>query len=437
MGRRLLPVLALAALLPGLSVAAAAPAQGAAQRSAEAARHASHAPADAVLAWNVIAVNSTLAAKTFQAEGLIHLSYVQAAVYDAVVAIEGGYQPYTGHLRGPRWASVDAAVAAAAHDVLVVRHPAQQADLDATYAGYLAGLANGAAKTAGLRVGHRAAADLLAARAGDGLNAAVAYSFGSGPGAWILPTDNLAPAFLTPQTPWVAQMRPFLIDSAAEFRPGPPPALTSARYAADLNETQAYGSLTSSVRTAEQTQTALFWTTNAIAGDNATIRNLAVGHHFDALRTARALAMDDLVESDTLMACWDAKYHYSLWRPYTAIRGAGTDGNPATMADPAWLPLTPTPNHPEYPAAHACGTGAQAEVVAALLHTRRIGLDIASAVTGTTRHYATVAALDAEIVNARVWAGLHYRNSGEVGLRLARAVARAALDESFQPTRQR
>jgi len=305
------------------------------------------APADSVLAWNVISVNATLTAGTFQIEGLIHNSYVQAAVYDAVVAIEGGYQPYVGNLRGPRSASVPAAVATAAHTVLVTRYPAQQAALDSTYQSYLAGLPAGPARTHGVSVGQQAAADVLAARAGDGLNADVTYTFGSGPGAWILPTDNTAPAFQTPQTPWVAQMRPFLIQTASQFRPGPPPALSSALYARDLNETQAFGSRTSTVRSAAQTQTALFWTTNAIAADNATIRGVAVGHGWDAVRTAPALAMNDMVESDSEIACMDAKYHYSLWRPYTAIRAADTDGNPATTADPAWLPLVPTPNHPE------------------------------------------------------------------------------------------
>ena len=392
------------------------------------------APADSVLAWNVISVDATLTAGTFQIEGLIHNSYVQAAVYDAVVAIEGGYRPYVGHLRGPRSASVDAAVATAAHTVLVTRYPAQQPALDSTYQSYLAGIPAGTARSEGVSVGQQAAADVLAARAGDGLNADVTYTFGSGPGAWILPTDNTAPAFQTPQTPWVAQMRPFLIQTASQFRPGPPPALTSVRYARDLNETKAYGSRTSTVRSAAQTQTALFWTTNAVAADNGTIRGVAVGQGWDAVRTARALVMNDMVESDSEIACMDAKYHYSLWRPYTAIRAADTDGNPATTADPAWLPLVPTPNHPEYPAAHACGTGAQAEVLARLLGTRRIETDVTSAVTGSTRHYATVADIDSEVVNARVWAGLHYRTSGEVGLTLARRVARAALDDQFEPT---
>ena len=391
-------------------------------------------PADAVLAWNTIAVNAALAAGTFQVQGLIYTSYVQGAVYDAVVAIEGRYRPYIGHLQGPRTASVDAAVEAAAHGVLVHRYPAQAASLDAQYTAALAGVPDGPRKAAGVRVGTAAAADLLAARAGDGVDADVTYTFGSGPGAWILPTDNTAAAFQTPQTPWVAVMRPFVIRRADQFRPGPPPALTSATYARDLNETQAYGSRTSTVRTPAQTETALFWTTNAIAADNATIRTLATAHHYDAARAARALAMSDMVESDALIACFDAKYHYGLWRPYTAIRGADTDGNPATTADPTWLPLVPTPNHPEYPAAHACGTGAQGDVLAALLGTRTIQTDITSAVTGTTRHYATVAALDANVVDARVWAGLHYRTSGLVGVHLADRVAREALEDHFQPT---
>ena len=401
--------------------------------SAAAGEHRS-SPPGAVLAWNTFAASTALAAGSFQVEGLIKLSYVQAAVFDAVVAIDGGYTPYVGHLRGPRSASVDAAVAAAAHDTLVVRFPTQAAAVEATYAAALAAVPDGAAKTAGIRVGAQAAADVLAARAGDGLDAPVTYTFGSGPGVWVLPTDNTNPAFQTPQTPWVALMRPFLIHRGDQFRPGPPPRLTSTRYAADLNETKAYGSATSTVRTAAQTDTAKFWNANAITFNNAIIRQITTSLHLNAASTARALALADMVDADTGIACWDAKYHYSYWRPYTAIRAADTDTNPATTPDPTWTPLLPTPNHPEYPAGHTCLSAADALIYADLLDTTHINLTLTSPATNTTHHYNTTTDLNTEVINARVWAGLHYRNSGQVGATLGTHVAHAALHNALPPT---
>jgi PAP2 superfamily len=432
MRRTILPALTAVvalALAPALTVIAGAASADDASRS-----HHRASPADSVLAWNVIAANAVLAAGKFPPEGLVQMSYVQGAVYDAVVAIDGGYRPYVGHPHGPSWASVDAAVATAAHAVLVTHLPTQQGSVEAAYATALAAIPDGPAKSAGVSVGAAAAQQLLAARANDGLNAPIGYSFGSGPGIWVLPTDNVNPIAQTPQTPWLAQMRPFLIESAGQFRPGPPPALGSARYARDVNETEAYGSKTSTVRTTDQTEAARFWTANGVGPDNEAIRRVAVKQGMDAVQAARALTMNDMVEADSLIACFDAKYHYSFWRPYTAIHNADLDGNPATTADSTWLPLAPTPNHPEYPAAHSCVTEAEAEVFVALLGTRTIDVDISSPVTGTTRHFATVTQLETEIINARIWGGMHYRNSGEVGIALGRAVARAGLDDHFEPT---
>jgi len=390
-------------------------------------------PADSVLAWNITSANVAVAAGVFQPEGLIKLSYVQAAVYDAVVAIDGGFEPYVGHLRGPRTASVDAAVAAAARATLVARFPTQLATIDTAYSTALAAVPDGRAKRDGVAVGARAAAELLAARSGDGLDAATTYVFGSGVGAWVLPTDNTNPALQTPQTPWVAQMRPFLIRRADQFRPGPPPAVTTALYARDLNEVQAYGARTSTVRTASQTDVARFWTANALTFNNAVVRQITTSQGFDAAETARALALGVMVDADADIACFDAKYHYSFWRPYTAIRNADTDGNPATTADPDWLPLFPTPNHPEYPAAHTCSSAADALLYADLLGTSRLNLGITSPATGTTHFFATTDDLNDEVISARVWAGLHYRNSGEVGARLGTAVARVALHDALEP----
>jgi PAP2 superfamily len=164
-------------------------------------------------------------------------------------------------------------------------------------------------------------------------------------------------------------------------------------------------------------------------------------HAMDAVDAARSFAIVNMVDTDAGIACWDSKYHYLLWRPVTAIQHADIDGNPATTADPTWTPLLVTPNHPEYPAAHGCITGAESDLLTAILHTRKIQVDYPGSVGGattltTTRHYATASDLRREIVNARVWAGLHFRNSVVVGVHLGGAVARYALDHYFQPIHQ-
>jgi hypothetical protein len=394
--------------------------------------------------WNKIAVDTVRAAAPAKAqvEGLIYMTYVQVSVYDAVTKIEGRYTPYH-RFAAPvdtAGASPDAAVAAAAYTALAYYFPAQAGTLGTTYTSYLAGLP-AAGKDAGVAIGQASANDIIALRAGDGRDAPVSTPYGQGPltaGVWIFAPP---PSAQSAQTPWVAFVKPFTLESPSQFRPGPPLDLDSHKYATQLAELQAYGSAVSTVRTEDQTNIAQFWNANAINQVNQTQRDMVSAHGFDLAETARAFAMDNMVDSDAGIACFDAKYHYTFWRPVTAIQNAGIDGNGLTTADPLWTPLLTTPNHPEYPAAHGCITSADAEVSANLLDTHRIEIDIPGAVgrnvttLTTSRHYATVEDLDREIVNARVWAGLHFRDSGEVGVKLGRTVAHWALDRYFQPAR--
>jgi hypothetical protein len=400
-------------------------------------------PATAI-AWNQIAVATVRAAgppAKFQLEGLIYMSYVQASVYDAVTKIQGRYAPYHDFTSpvDPAGASPDAAVAAAAYTALFTYFPS--AALTTTYTNYLAALP-AAGKDAGVAIGIAAAQDIIDFRAGDGRDAVITTPYGQGPltpGVWIFPP---LPSLQSAQMPWAAFMTPFMLDSPSQVRPGPPLAIDSNKYATQLAELEAYGGAVgaaSTVRTLDQTNIAWFWNGNAINQVNQTTRDLASTHGFDLVETTRALAMDNLVDSDAGIACWDAKYHYTFWRPVTAIQHADIDGNDRTTADPNWTSLLTTPNHPEYPAAHGCLTSADAEVDAKLLDTHRIEVDIPGATGGgstltTSRHYATVEELDREIVNARVWAGLHFRNSGEVGVKLGRDVAHWTLDRYFLPT---
>jgi hypothetical protein len=406
-------------------------------------------PATAALTWNAIAVNAVRSAvitadgpprPVLQAEGRVYLAYVQAAVYDAVTKIEGRYIPYHDFSAEPEGASPEAAVAAAARTTLDYYLLDQAASVDAQYAAYLLNLPD-AGKAAGIAVGEAAAKDIIALRANDGRNAPTA-TYGDPTLPVVAGMWQVVPPATTAATPWLGFMRPFLLKSPSQFRVGPPPDLGSQRYANDLNETEAYGAKDGALRSPEQTATAYFWNANNINQDVQAFRDVAVQHGLDLVDTARLLAMGELVAADAAIACWDSKYHYLFWRPYTAIRHADLDGNPATEADPSWLPLLNTPNHPEYPAAHGCFTGALGEVVAKALHTRRIDLTVWGATNGgttltTTRRFETVKDLDREVVDARVWIGFHYRHSGIAGVRLSREVAHWTLRRFFRPVRDR
>jgi hypothetical protein len=377
--------------------------------------------AGAVLEWNAIAQNAVVASGRSPAEGFVYFAYAQAAVYDAVVSIEGGYEPYSVSIRAARDASPEAAAATAAHDTLAGLFPTQRSTLDYALSASLARIGDGRAKQQGVAVGRATAAALLALRADDGRDAAVGYTPPTGLGAWQ-PTP---PAFLPVVAPWLATMRPFVLDSPSRFRP-PAPSLGSDAYARDLNEIRQYGAATSTVRTPEQTETARFWGANAAAQYNEALRGVASKRDLDGVDAARLLASVDVTGADAIIACWDAKLAYGFWRPVTAIRAGG---------DAGWTPLLTTPNHPEYPSAHGCVSSAVAEALSQFLGTSRIDLDVSSSVTGTTRHYATAAGLLSEIRNARVWAGLHFRTSTVVGMELGQRVARYDLRHSFGKAR--
>jgi len=425
----------LAAVVPAFAVVAAS--------ATSAPRHVSVA-GTAAIDWNVIAVSTvrspTIVPAKFQLEGLIYMSYVQAAVYDAVTKIEGRYKPYHKFHAPVRTdgASSEAAVAAAAYTALAYYFPAQAATLTATYTAYLAGLP-AAGQAAGVAIGQAAANDIIAFRTGDGRDAVISTPYGQGPvtaGVW---TFAPPPSLQSAQTPWAAFMTPFMLKTTSQFRVGPPLDITSHQYQVQFEELRAFGSLTSPVRTPEETAIGWFWNANAISQGNQTLRDLSTTHGFDLVDTARALAMGNLVDADSGMACWDSKYHYTFWRPVTAIRHADIDGNKGTTADPSWTPLLTTPNHPEYPAAHGCLTAADSVVYSNLLGTDQINLDIPGATGGattltTSRHYDTTQDLNNEIVDARVYAGLHFRYSGEQGVQLGTDVAEWSLKHYFRAT---
>jgi hypothetical protein len=418
-----------------LAIGVAGPTASLQQRTAAA------IPPQTALDWNVIAVNTVRAATPakFQIEGLIYMSYVQAAVYDAVTALKGRYGPYHSFGVSAAGASPRAAVAAAAYTTLAYYFPAQASTLTTAYTDYLnvtLAALPAAAKQAGVAVGAAAAQDIIARRWGDGRDAPVSTAFGVAPqppGTWVFAP---APSLQSAQTPWVASMHPFMLDNASQFRAPAPPALASPEYARDLNEVETMGGATNSVRTPEQTAIGQFWNANVINQYNQAIRDAAAAHGLDLVDTVRFLAMGNMVGADAGITCMESKYHYLLWRPVTAIRNADRDGNPGTTAAPNWTPLLTTPNHPEYPAAHGCVTSAEADVFQNALKTSAIGIDIPGATGGgttltTSRHYDTVDDLRKEIVEARIYAGLHYRGSGLAGVALGDKVGDWTLKRFF------
>ena len=402
---------------------------------------------NAVGCWNAIAVQTVRLAAPYNVQDLIYMGYTQAAVYDAVTKIDGRYEPYHA-FSSPAGvdaasASPEAAAAAAAYTMLsssFLAFPASaQTGLSTDYADYITALGGVGAPGVGdgIKIGQAAASDLIAARTGD-RNESITFTPGPlTPGGW---TFAPPPSLQSAQTPWVAVMKPFMLNRASQFRVEPPPPLSSRKWAREFNEIKAYGAANSTIRSPEQTAIAQFWNANAANQSNQAFQDVAITHQMDLVDTARVLAIGNLLDSDAGIACWDSKYHYLFWRPIMAIRNAQIDGNPATTPDPSWTPLLTTPNHPEYPAAHTCLTGAEAEMYATVLGTHHIDVTIHGSADGTPNNWAathtfkTVNDLQREVVNARVWAGLHYRGSALEGLEIARDVARWTLRRYFQPT---
>jgi hypothetical protein len=378
----------------------------------------------------------------FPGEAGVYMGIVHVAIYDAAVAIEGGYQPYAIALSAPE-ASPAAAIATAAHHTLVGPPgtglqpalgltPAQQAILEGRYADYLAAIPDGTAKTTGIAVGEQVAAAVLSLRANDGREANPQFGQppfvppAPGPGVW---EPNPTGAVLGLRLPG---MRPLALEAASQFRPDGPNLLTSTEYTEDFNQIKELGRFDSTTRTPEQTTEALFWTDHDARQWNDGLLRLAVQQELDLAEAARMLAMAHVAGGDALIACFDAKYQYWFWRPYRAIARADTDGNPETVADPSWQPLRATPNHPEYPSAHACHTAAVAHALATFFGTDRVAFVLDSRITGTTREYERFHEVFMEVNLARVLAGFHFRNSDLEGSNLGRHVSRYVADHFFR-----
>jgi membrane-associated phospholipid phosphatase len=386
-----------------------------------------------VIDWNqiLLSIVNTAGAQPANIQPTRNFAILHAAIYDAVNSIDRTHEPYLISVRAPRDASETAAADAAAHAALIGLYPAQQISLDSDYAAELAQVPNGPAKDKGIRVGEQVASDLLAVRANDGSNVIPApFVAGANPGDYR-PTP---PNFPTPVFTTWGEVTPFVLEQSDQFRPAPPPALTSDAYAAAINEVQSLGSATSTIRTTEQTEIGKFWNPPIQNFWNQIAQTVALAHHSDLTTTARLFATLNLSFADSAIAFYDAKYTYRLWRPVTAIRLADTDGNPLTVSDPTWLPLSVnTAADPSYPGAHSTISAAGADVLGSFYGDHQSFSVTSTALPGVTRSFTSFAVAAQEAGLSRIFSGQHTRLDHVAGVKLGRQVAAFVLHNALLP----
>jgi hypothetical protein len=404
------------------------------------------ARANAVTDWNLIASNA-IVVTAGQPPPVSALSFamVQGAVYDAVNAIDGGHQPYLVQPPSNPTDSKEAATAAAAFRVLVGLFPGQVGTLQPIYDAYIAALPDNppGSRAAGIAIGEATASAMLTNRQNDGRFGPSPTPYPVAPGIWR-PTP---PNFANDPAPWVGNVRTFIVPNAGMLRTDGPNALTSAAYTEDFNEIKELGSLTSTTRTADETDAAIFWQDHFLALWNRILRTLAASRNLDIVDSARLFAMENLAGADAYIGSWNDKYYWQFWRPITAIREADTDGNPATVADPTWLPLfdpaTPvcnlpalvTPPFPDHPSGHACGIGAFVHTLQNFFGTDKITVSARSNKSCTWRSFERFSDALNEVIDARVWAGIHFRTADVQGSVLGKKVAQYLKKHYFQPVR--
>jgi len=408
----------------------------------------SMARADDVTDWNQHMLRAGTVGGTSPLVMTRVAAIVQASVFDAVNGIDRKYAPVHVPPGGAAGASRRAAAVEAAYTALVALYPTQKSTFDARLAVSLTAIASDPHETSsgiatGIAWGQTAANGILSWRATDGFTPAPPpFLGGTTVGEWR-PTP---PGFLPGAGPQFAYMTPWVIGAPSQFRPGGPPARTSARYATDFNETKTMGSISSPIRTADQTIYAWFWAQstatylwNYVAdslieggdrdGDDDSGR---WGEHRNSLsESARVLALLDIAMADAAIACWEAKYYYVSWRPVTAIPLADVDDNPATIADPLWMPVFATPNHPEYPSGHSTVSGAAAVVLASFFGEKRHFTMNNDLLIGVTRSFRSFSQALDEVKNARIFAGIHFRSACEDGQTTGIQVANYVLDNAL------
>ena len=415
---------------------------------------------DAVTAWNANAGEAAIAACISPVDNPLHESRLYAmmhlAIHDALNAIDRRSRPYAVDLQANPGASAEAAVAAAARDVLVpllaqLPSPFPQACIDAgiasveaDYTAALGVIPDGPAKTQGVDVGQAAAAAILTLRAADGSDTPLldfAYPQGTDPGEY-----RFTPGFTFAFAPGWADVTPFVLKDSSQFRPGPPYKVTSKKYTADFNEVKALGGdgvTTPSARTAEQTEIALFWVESSPLQWNRIARTVSRTEGLDMWENARLFGLLNMALADGYIGSFETKYHYNYWRPVTAIQTAETDGNPRTSADPTWTPLVPTPPIPDYDSAHSVEGGAAASVLKRFFGTDEISFATCSLTlpAGSTcadpspvlRSYTSFSQAEEENGFSRILVGFHFRDAVETGIKHGEKIGKRAVNHYLRP----
>jgi hypothetical protein len=384
---------------------------------------------DQVLAWNRYAYH-----ELFVVNGqpppvaFLNLAMMHAAMYDAVNGIDGSYEPYLGAPAGADPSdSKNAAAAEAAYRVLLAVVPSPSAQLTTDYNTSIAAITS-AGETGiagGQEVGQAAASAIVAARAGDNRTTPTAFSTGTDPGDWQ--------AFSGNNFRWMANLSPFLIQDAEDFATKGPRALDSAEYAAEFRQVKTLGRKTGSTRTEDQTEAALFWADNAIAMWTRIFQDLAEDQDLSTVEGSRFFAMLYLTGTDALIACFLDKELHGFWRPQTAIRNAGTDGNANTTADAAWESLLVNPPYPDHPSGHTCASGSIVATLQDFFGTDEMSFGATHATLGIHRTFTSFSDAIREIRKARVWGGLHFMSADSQGATLGRKVANDRQGHYFQP----
>ncbi|MDQ8732160.1 vanadium-dependent haloperoxidase [Bradyrhizobium sp. LHD-71] len=381
--------------------------------------------ADVIIDWNAKAEAIAVDKRMLPPANARGMAIMHVAMFEAVNAIERRYSTYRLSLTADRNASKDAAAAAAAYAVLVALHPEQEKSLTAHLVAALQQIPEAETKASAIALGTKAATEILAWRANDGANAVEGYRPHTTAGLYV-PT-------VIPVSSTYGRVVPWAMSSGSQFRPLPPPSLTSAKWARDVNEVREFGVRANSKRSAEQTDVARFWFVTGPQAWNPIVRQLAAMRKLDVVDSARLFALVAIATDDAFIAVFDAKYHYNFWRPITAIRNADLGNNPGTPRDGAWLPLGDTPMHPEYPCAHCITTMAAAAVLQTAFGNDIPEVSMTSPTApGVTRRWTRLQDYADEVAIARIYAGFHYRFSNGAAQDMGRDIAKLVIRTKLQ-----
>ena len=388
------------------------------------------ARAESVTHWSEVAAAQLTPQGTL---GIVHLAMVHGAVYDAVNAIDGTHRPYLVRPAATPFDSQDAAVAAAAHDVLAGVLSPLPAAVETEYTNALAAIDDGPAKTGGVKAGQAAAKAMLDARRFDGRLGPFQFVEGTGIGQWRGEPPLFTGTAAVPANGWLKDLKPFTVKRASQFGAGKPYDVTSKKYAREFNEVKALGRATGSTRTQAQTDQAAFYYPNPVRLWSSIARTIAAQENLSNADSARYYAMTYMAAADTAITVWNDKAKYSFWRPITAIHAADNDGNPLTAADPDWLPFRDTPPYPDHTSGHSGLAGAFTETAKLFFDTDGISFTATNPVGGPTRSFTSLTQALQEVVDARILEGIHFRKADEDGARTGQQIAGWIADRFFRP----